>query len=52
MLAGVCNFERGLRCLVRVETVRQSDCGGRAVGRQQLLDKEDAEIKASQAITV
>ena len=28
MFAGVCNFERGVRCFVRVETVRQSDLWG------------------------
>ncbi len=25
MLAGVCDFERGVRCFARVQTVRQSD---------------------------
>ena len=53
MLAGVCDFERGVECFARVETVRQSDLwGGESVGAAKLLDKDvTLNYNASQAIT-
>jgi hypothetical protein len=40
MLAGVCDFERGVGRFARVETVRQSDLwGGESGGRQNFLTK-------------
>jgi len=52
MLAGVCDFERGVRCFVRVETVRQSDLWGGERWGGKLLDKDvTLNYNASQAIT-